>query len=37
VILYLAVSLGIQRVITQQRASRLQIGGAAFSQSGRFS
>jgi hypothetical protein len=34
VILYLAVSLGIQRVITQVRASRLQPGGSTFSQSG---
>jgi hypothetical protein len=37
VVLYLAVSLGIQRVITQQRASRLQPGGSTFSRSGRFS
>jgi len=39
VVLYLAVSLGIQRVITQQRANRLQPGGTRFSdsQSGRFS
>ena len=34
VILYLAVSLGIQRVITQARANRLQPGGSRFSQSG---
>ena len=37
VVLYLAVSLGIQRVITWQRASRLQPGGTTFSRSGRFS
>jgi hypothetical protein len=39
VVLYLAVSLGIQRVITQQRANRLQPGGSMFSdsESGRFS
>ena len=39
VVLYLAVSLGIQRVITQQRANRLQPGGTTFSDSGsgRFS
>jgi UDP-N-acetylmuramyl pentapeptide phosphotransferase/UDP-N-acetylglucosamine-1-phosphate transferase len=39
VVLYLAVSLGIQRVITQQRANRLQPGGPTFSDSGsgRFS
>jgi len=39
VVLYLAVSLGIQRVITQQRANRLQPGGTMFSgsESGRFS
>jgi hypothetical protein len=39
VVLYLAVSLGIQRVITQQRANRLQPGGTMFSDSGsgRFS
>jgi hypothetical protein len=34
VVLYLAVSLGIQRVITQQRANRLQPGGTTFSDSG---
>jgi hypothetical protein len=38
VILYLAVSLGIQRVIVQQRANRLQPGGpAVVSQSRRLS
>ena len=36
VVLYLAVSLGIQRVITQTRANRLQPGGTSFSESGRF-
>jgi hypothetical protein len=33
-VLYLAVSLGIQRGITQARANRLQPGGSTFSQSG---
>ena len=38
-VLYLAVSLGIQRVITQQLANRLQPSGTMFSdsESGRFS
>ncbi len=38
VVLYLAVSLGIQRLIVQQRANRLQPGGpTAVSQPGRLS
>jgi hypothetical protein len=37
-VLYLAVSLGIQRVVTQVRANRLQPGGAsAYSDYGQFS